>query len=188
MVRVPPSGTWERRRADHYGLADQWLTPVEVAEEDGIELLVRRYLGAFGPAPMKDLATWMGFKGGQAKPVVERMELRTLRDEAGKPLLDLPDAPLPDPETPAPVRFLAVWDALLLVHARRTAVLPEEFRAQIFNTRTPHSFNTFLVDGQVAGTWRHDDGAITLAPLRRLAPAERAEVDAEAHRLEAFHR
>ena len=188
MVRVPPSGTWERRRADLYGLADQWLTPVEVAEEDGIELLVRRYLGAFGPAPMKDLATWMGFKGGQAKPVVERMELRTLRDEAGKPLLDLPDAPLPDPETPAPVRFLAVWDALLLVHARRTGVLPEEFRAQIFNTRTPHSFNTFLVDGQVAGTWRHDEGAITLAPLRPLSPAERAEVDAEAHRLEAFHR
>ena len=139
MVRVPPSGTWERRRADLYGLADQWLPPVEVAEDDGIELLIRRYLGAFGPASLKDIATWMGLNVGQLKHVAERMELRGFRDEAGNALLDLPDAPLPDAETPAPVRFLPVWDAMLLVHARRTQVLPEAYRPLVFNTKTPHS-------------------------------------------------
>ena len=119
--------------------------------------------------------------------MADRLELRSLRDESGGPLLDLPDAPLPDPETPAPPRFLAVWDAALLVHARRTLILPEELRPHIFNTKTPHSHNTFLLDGQVAGTWRHEDGEISLTPLRPLTPAERASLDDEAHRLATFH-
>ena len=187
MVRVPPSGTWEHRRADLYGLAEQSLTPVHVTEDDGIALLIRRYLGAFGPAAMRDIAGWMGINVSQVRDVAEDMELRTLRDQAGKPLFDLPDAPLPDPETPAPARFLAVWDAMLLVHARRTQVLPEEFRPLIFNTRTPHSHNTFLLDGQVAGTWRFDDGEVALSPLRRLSAAEQNALDDEAHRLVSFH-
>jgi hypothetical protein len=187
MVRIPPSGTWERRRADLYGLADAWIAPVEVAEEDGIELLIRRYLGAFGPAALRDVASWMGFNVGQMKHVAARMNLRDLRDAGGKPLVDLPDAPLPDPETPAPVRFIAVWDAMLLVHARRTEVLPEEFRPRIFNTKAPHSFNTFLVDGQVAGTWRFEDGEVQLTPFRALAAGERREVEEEAGRLATFH-
>ena len=187
LVRVPPSGTWERRRADLYGLADAWVPPMTVTEEQGMELLIRRYLGAFGPASLKDIASWMGMTVGQMRHIADGMDLRNLRDEVGKPLLDLPDAPLPDPETPAPPRFLAVWDAALLVHARRTLILPEEFRPLIFNTKTPHSHNTFLLDGQVAGTWRHDDGEISLSPLRALTPAERAALDDEAHRLAAFH-
>jgi hypothetical protein len=187
LVRVPPSGTWERRRADLYGLADQWLPRVEVAEDDGIEHLFRRYVGAFGPAPVKDVASWMGFNVGQLQHVAQRMDLRRLRDEVNKTLLDLPDAPLPDPETPAPVRFIAVWDAMLLVHARRTDVLPEAYRPRIFNTKTPHSFNTFLIDGQVAGTWRHEEGEVRLSPFRRLEPGDRRELEEEAHRLAAFH-
>lgn len=187
MVRVPPSGTWERRRADLYGLADQWLPPVEVSEEEGMQHLVRRYLGAFGPAPLKDIAGWMGVNVGQVSHVIEAMALRQLRDEDGKPLLDLPDAPLPDPDTPAPVRFVPVWDAILLVHARRTQVLPEEYRPMIFNTKTPHSVNTFLVDGQVAGSWRFEDDDVHLSPLRRLTADERRELDEEAHRLSVFH-
>jgi len=187
MVRVPPSGTWERRRADLYGLADRWVPRVEVSEDDGIELLIRRYLGAFGPAPLKDVAGWMGLKVGQMKHVAERMDLRPLRDEAGRRLLDLPEGLLPDPGTPAPVRFIAVWDAMLLVHARRTEVLPEEHRTRIFNTKAPHSFNTFLVDGQVAGTWRIEDGEVQLTPFRTLRATERRELDEEAHRLAAFH-
>ena len=129
----------------------------------------------------------MGFNVGQVKHVAERMELRRMRDEAGKPLLDLPDAPLPEPETPAPVRFIAVWDAMLLVHARRTGVLPEEYRPRIFSTKTPHSFNTFLIDGQVAGTWRVEDGAVELSPFRKLTATERRELEEEAVRLTAFH-
>ena len=187
LVRVPPSGTWERRRADLYGLAEAWLVPTDATEEEGMELLIRRYLGAFGPAPLKDVASWMGMTAGQIRHVADGMELRTLRDDAGRPLLDLLDAPLPDPETPAPPRFLAVWDAALLVHARRTLILPEKLRPLIFNTKTPHSHNTFLLDGQVAGTWRHEDGEINLAPLRPLTPPERTALDDEAHLLAAFH-
>ncbi len=99
----------------------------------------------------------------------------------------MPGGQLPDPDAPAPPRFLAVWDAALLVHARRTLILPEVFRPLIFNTKTPHSHNTFLLDGQVAGTWRFDDAEIQLAPLRDLAAAERGELDEEAHRLARFH-
>lgn len=189
IVRVPPSGTWERRRADLYGLAEDWIPRVEVAEDDGIELLVRRHLGAFGPAAPKDVASWMGLGASQIRHVLDRMELRRdLRDPGGRALLDLPDAPLPDPGTPAPVRFLGTWEAILLVHARRTAVLPEALRPMIFSTKTPHSFNTVLVDGQVAATWKVVDGELELTPLRPLPAAERREVDAEGERLLAFHR
>jgi hypothetical protein len=187
LVRVPPSGTWERRRADLYGLAESWIPPVEVTEGEGIELLIRRYLGAFGPGGLKEIASWMGHKVGQIRPIADAMDLRRVSDESGKPLLDLPDAKLPDPDAPAPARFLPVWDATLLVHARRTQILPEEYRARIFNTRTPHSVNTFLVDGQVAGTWRYENGRVELSPFEHLAAADRAELEAEGERLAAFH-
>ena len=187
LLRVPPSGTWERRRADLYALADAWLPRSEVSEDEGMAHLVRRYLGAFGPAPIKDIASWMGVNVGQMRHVVDSMALRTLRDEAGGALLDLPDAPLPPADTPAPVRFIAVWDAMLLVHARRTQVLPEVYRSRIFNTKAPHSFNTFLVDGAVAGTWRFEDGEVQLSPFETLEPTVKAEVEDEAHRLSMFH-
>jgi hypothetical protein len=152
-----------------------------------MELLIRRYLGAFGPAPLKDIASWMGMSVRQMRQAAEGMELRTFRDEDGKPLLDLPGAPLPDPGTPAPVRFLPVWDATLLVHARRTQILPEPYRPLIFNTKTPHSVNTFLVDGQVAGSWRYEEGRLQLSPFEALAPAVHRELEDEAERLAAFH-
>jgi hypothetical protein len=189
LVRVPPSGTWERRRADVYGLAEAWLEPAPdgLTEGEGIELLIRRYLGAFGPAALKDVASWMGLNVGQMRHVADAMELGTFRDEAGRPLVDLPAAPLPDPDTPAPVRFLPVWDATLLVHARRTQILPEAYRSRIFNTKTPHSVNTFLVDGRVAGSWRYGEGRIELDPFEPLDRATRAALDEEAERLAAFH-
>ena len=188
LVRVPPSGTWERRRADLYGLAETWIPHADsVTEDEGLEHLIRRYLGAFGPASLKDVASWMGLKVGQMRHVADGMELRSFRDEGGGRLLDLPDAPLPVPDTPAPVRFLPVWDAMLLVHARRTQILPEEHRPRIFSTKTPHSFNTFLVDGRVAGTWRHEEGRIELTPFETLAPQAGQALDEEAHRLAILH-
>jgi hypothetical protein len=187
LVRAPPSGTWERRRADLYALADDWLPPSAVTEQEGHAHLIRRYLGAFGPAPVRDIATWMGVGASLIDPVVRGLELRNLRDASGKTLLDLPNAPLPDPDTPAPVRFLPTWDAMLLVHARRTGVLPEAYRPRIFNTKVPHSFNTFLVDGHVAGTWRFDTGRIELTPFEPLAPADRRALNDEAERLAVFH-
>ena len=121
------------------------------------------------------------------KQALERIELRRFRDEQGKELVDLPRLPLPDGDTPAPVRFLPVWDATLLVHARRTQILPERYRARIFNTRNPQSVNTFLVDGQVAGTWRYEKGRVKIEPFGRLPKDVRAELDDEAERLAAFH-
>ena len=175
LVRVPPSGTWDHRRADLYALADDWLRPGAATAEEGLDHLLRRYLGGFGPAPLKDAASWAGIPAPLLAPSVERLRLRRFRDERGAELLDLPRAPLPDAETPAPVRFLATWDATLLVHARRTRILPEPLRPRLFNTKTPHSFPTFLVDGRVAGTWRHESGRIALEPFGRLGrDAQRA--------------
>ena len=187
LVRIPPSGTWERRRADLYALAEDWVGPENATPEEGVDHLVRRYLQGFGPAPVNDIADWAGLKMTVIKPALERFQLRRFRDEQGKELLDLPRAPLPDPDTPAPVRFLPVWDATLLVHARRTGILPERYRARVFNVKTPHSVNTFLVDGQVAGTWRFEKGRVQLTPFGRLAKAARAELNEEAERLAAFH-
>lgn len=188
LVRVPPSGTWERRRANLIELADRWLGPEDSADADAGVLLVRRYLAAFGPASRDDIASWAGLKRAHVNPVLERLTLRRFCDEVGGELLDLPRAPLPHPDTPAPVRFLPTWDAVLLVHARRTGVLPEEYRPRIFPTRMPQSVGTFLVDGAVAGTWRFEDGRIRWEPFARLDRPTRLEVDDEAERLAAFHR
>ena len=117
---------------------------------------------------------------------LERMALRRFRDENGKELVDIPRAPLPGGDTPAPPRFLPVWDATLLVHARRTQILPEEYRPLVFNIKTPNSVNTFLVDGQVAGTWHEDGGRVKLEPFAPLPRAARRETEDEARRLGAF--
>ena len=187
LVRAPPSGTWERRRADLYALAEEWLGPPTVSPGDGVELLVRRYLGGFGPATRAELADWAGLPVAALGPASDRLGLRRFRAEDGAELLDLPRAPLPDPDTPAPVRFLPVWDATLLVHARRAGILPEEFRSRVFHTKTPHSVNTFLVDGAVAGTWRYEGGRIRLDEFTPLPSSVRQELGEEAERLAAFH-
>jgi hypothetical protein len=180
-VRVPPSGTWERRRADLYAAADEWIGPP--GDGDPAAHLIRRYLAGFGPAAEKDVASFTGLPLPEVRTTLGRLELRRF----GGGLLDLPRAPLPDPETPAPPRFLPVWDATLLVHARRTGILPEEHRPRIFGIKTPHSFPTFLVDGQVAGTWRYEKGRIDLTPFGRLDAADRRALKEEADRLAEFH-
>jgi len=185
LVRVPPSGTWARRRADLYAAAEEWLGPPETTAEAGRELLAERYLRAFGPASRADVANFTGFTPSEVEAALAGVELRRFRSEDGTELLDLPRAPLPDPDTPAPPRLIPTWDAILLVHARRTGVLPEEHRPRIFSTKTPHSFPTFLVDGAVAGTWREERGRISLAPLGSLAAGDRRALEAEAERLAA---
>jgi DNA glycosylase AlkZ-like len=187
LVRVPPSGTWEKRSANLYGLADGWVEPSTATEDDGREHIVSRYLGGFGPASPKDIASWAGLPLTTLAPALARMRLRRFRDEAGTELLDLPRAPLPDPDLPAPVRYLPTWDATLLTHARRTQILPERFRPRIFSTKTPHSAPTFLVDGQVAGTWRVEADAIRITPFERPSRGTERELEEGAERLAAFH-
>ncbi len=189
FVRVPPSGTWERRRADLYAAAEDWIgpPPADLTSEVATEHLVRRYLQGFGPATAADVADWGGLRPTDVVALLDRLDLRRFADEEGRTLYDLPDAPLPDPATPAPVRFLPTWDASLLVHARRKGIIAEEHRPLVFNTKTPHSVCTFLVDGKVAGTWRYEKGEVRLAPFEPLAPAVLAEVGEEAESLAAFH-
>jgi hypothetical protein len=186
LLRVPPSGTWEQRRADLYVAAADWLDLAEADPQAGIEHLVRRHLGGFGPASVRDIASWAGLAPGVVEPVAEMVAPRRFRDEAGTVLVDLARAPLPDPDTPAPVRFLGTWDAMLLVHARRTGVLPERFRPILFNTKTPQSLPTFLVEGRVAGSWRHEGGRIVTTPFEPLPAGAKGEVAAEAGRLATF--
>jgi hypothetical protein len=187
LVRVPPSGTWDSRRAHLFALAEDWVGPNDADAEASRELLVRRYLAAFGPAQPADVQRWAGLGLDRVKVLLGRMELRRFRDEQGHELVDLPRAPLPDAETPAPPRFIPHFDAMLLAHARRTGVLPEELRPIIFNTKLPASMAVFLLDGVVAGGWRFANGRIELQPFRRLSRAERAELKDEQERLAAFH-
>jgi Winged helix DNA-binding domain len=187
LVRVPPSGTWERRRADLLGLAEDWVGPCAATEKEGLEHLVRCYLRGFGPAAVKDVSSWAGVPVTPLKAAAERMQVRRFRDEAGKELIDLPRAPLPDPDTPAPVRFLPHWDATMLVHARRALILPEPYRERVFSVRNPFSVGTFLVDGQVAGAWRVDSGRIVVDQYERLARGVQKELEEERERLQAFH-
>jgi len=187
LVRAPPSGTWERRRADRFALAEDWIGPPELGAAAAAVHLVRRYLAGFGPASRKDIASFTGFGLGPLDALLAGLELRRFATAEGEELLDLPDLPLPAADTPAPPRFLPTWDANLLTHARRTGVLPEEHRAKLFATKVPQSFPSFLVDGAVAGTWRHADGEIELAPFGPLAPRDEAALRDEAARLAAFH-
>jgi hypothetical protein len=188
MVRVPPLGTWERRRADLFGLASDWVgQPGDATAEEGVELLVRRYLGGFGPGTIGEIADWAGLHRRDVAPVLERMKLRRFRGPGGAELVDLPRAPLPDPDTPAPVRFLPTWDAVLLAHARRTQILPEGHRKKLFHVKNPRSESPFLVDGAVAGVWRYAGGRVQLHPFGKIDAAARRELKAEADRLAAFH-
>jgi hypothetical protein len=187
MVRVPPSGTWERRRADLYGLAEHWLPAEPVTPAAAVDHLVRSYLRGFGPATRTDITTFTGLRIGELKPVLARLDVELHESEDGEELVDVPGAPRPDPDVPAPVRFLPVWDATLLVHARRTGLLPEDLRPQVFSVKKPHGTPTFLVDGAVAGAWRYEDGHVALEPWTRLDRATRRELEDEAERLAAFH-
>lgn len=186
LVRVPPSGTWERRRADRLDLAERWVGPPDATEEDGLSDLVRAYLTAFGPAPWRDIAMWAGLSGADVRGAGERLALRSFQDESGRPLVDLAGASIVDGATAAPVRFLPHWDASLLVHARRTGLLPEHHRSAVFRTRNPFSVGTVLVDGQVAATWSLRDGRIEMTDLEPIADRHRAAVEAERASLERF--
>ncbi len=187
MVRVPPSGTWERRRADLFALAEEWVGPDDADPLAGRELLVTRYLRGFGPATRHDVASFTGLPLPDVDRALGGLALRRFRSESGDELLDLPRAPLPDPDTSAPARFLPTWDATLLAHTRRTGILPEEHRTKIFNVKAPQSSPTFLVDGRVAGTWKAEEGRVRLDPFDELDPRDRDELEAEGERVAALY-
>jgi hypothetical protein len=148
-----------------------------------------RYLGAFGPATVKDVQTWSGLS--RLSGVIERLRprLRIFRDERGKELFDVPDAPMPDPDTPAPPRFLPEFDNLILSHADRTRVIAEEYRKAIAskNGMVPA---TVLVDGFVCGTWKTERSRgkanLEIRPFEPLTKEDRDALAEEGERLIRF--
>jgi len=148
--------------------------------------ILRRYLAAFGPASRRDMVKWTMMHVPDIQRALDVLEpLRRFRDEHGRELLDVPRTPLPDPETPAPVRFLPKWDNVLLAFADRTRVLPEPYRKTVIGTNGDVA-QTFLVDGFVGGIWRFENGRVMLEPFATLAPSVRGEVEDEAERLAVF--
>jgi Winged helix DNA-binding domain len=186
LVRVPPSGTWEHRRADRFALAADWVGPPPDAAGAAAHL-VRRYLAAFGPASRRDVASFTGLALRPLDAILRGLELRRFASEDGEELLDVPGAPLPDPDTPAPPRLLGTFDASLLVHARRTGFLPEAHRPRFFDTKRPQSLPPFTVDGVVRGAWRYERGKVELDPFERIDPAAMRALREEADRLADFH-
>jgi Winged helix DNA-binding domain len=148
--------------------------------------IIRRYLAAFGPAARRDIGAWSMMRVPEIQRALDRLEpMRRFRDEQGRELLDVPRAPLPGVETPAPVRFLPKWDNVLLSFADRTRVLPEQYRKTVIG-KNGDVAPTFLVDGFVAGTWRVEKGRVVVEPFAALPRAVRGELAEEAGRLEAF--
>ncbi|KAA2247679.1 winged helix DNA-binding domain-containing protein [Solihabitans fulvus] len=187
MTHQPATGSWGRwgnPTAISVTLAEDWLRrPMHAAPP--METLVHRYLAAFGPATVADLQAWSGLT--RLREVVDglRAGLRVLRDEHDRELFDLPDAPLADPDTPAPVRFLPAFDNVLLGHADRTRVISDEHRALVMPGGAMVR-PTFLVDGRVRGVWRVAGPALRLSPFGPLARSDRDAVLAEAGRLHPF--
>jgi hypothetical protein len=148
--------------------------------------ILRRYLAAFGPASRRDIGAWSMMHVPELQRALDRLEpLRRFRDEHGRELLDIARAPLPDAETPAPVRFLPKWDNVLLAFADRTRVLPEQYRKKVIRMNGDVA-PTFLVDGFVAGIWRVENGRVVVEPFAALSRSVQRELKDEAERLEAF--
>ena len=186
VVHVPPSGIWGYGGHGVYTAAEGKVRGRPPDAEAAFDGLLRTYLGAYGPATKQDIGQWAGIP--RLAPIaasLERMKVRTFRDESGKLLYDLPRAPLPAPDTPAPPRLVPRFDNLVLSHADRSRVLGDLPPARIItNNGLVHA--TILVDGFVVGTWQLDRGRVRLEPFSRLDSAVRRQLAEEAARLEAF--
>jgi hypothetical protein len=188
LVQVPPRGVWGKSGAAAHTTAEAWLgRPLDPASS--LEETVLRYLGAFGPATVKDVQTWSGLT--RLGEVIERLRPRllTFRDERGKELFDLPEALRPDPDTPAPPRFLPEFDNLILSHADRIRVIADEYR-KVMASKNGMVPATFLVDGFVRGTWKKERSrgraTLMIEPFEPLAKEDRDALAEEGERLIRF--
>ena len=181
-VQVTPRGLWGRSGRSAFTTLESWVG-APMATGEAPDDLVMRYLKVFGPAAPADLRAWSGLPG--AAEIIERLRpsLRTCRDEHGRELVDAPRAPLPDPETPAPVRFLPEYDNVVLGHEDRSRIVSADTKLW-----TEVGWGHLLVDGFTAARWRAflEQGRLRIEPFRRLTRAERADIEAEAHRLLGF--
>ena len=186
LLMVPTGDRWSFASDSRFTLAERWLGAE--ARQPDLHALVRRHLGAFGPATAADVQNWSGLKG--LKATVEGMAGELVAFKAGRrTLYDLPDAPRPDPETAAPPRLLPEFDSVLLAHQDRTRVIADEHRKALV-TKNLRIAATFLVDGVVAGSWdverKGRAATLTLRPFGRLPKADKDALAAEAEALVRF--
>jgi hypothetical protein len=178
LTMVPSDDRWGFPRAAHFAASD-------VPTEGDPAALVRPYLAAFGPASASDLSTWSGI-GATAKVLgALRDELAVFADEHGRELFDLPDAPRPGADVPAPPRLLPDFDNLVLAHKDRRRLLADKHKGEVV-TKNLRVRATFLLDGEVAGTWKLERGRVSLEPFGRLRAADRRALEDEGDQLSAF--
>jgi hypothetical protein len=191
FIRTPSDVPWSFGRRPAYVAARSWLKGSFADEAASLAHLIRRYLGALGPATVADLRAWSHVSTARLRPAIEALpDVIEIHDDAGRAMLDLADAPRPPAGTPAPPRFLAMWDSVLLGHADRSRVLPVAYRKAVIS-RNGDVLPTFLVNGRVAGLWWVEpDGErtrIELAPFGRLPRTARRTLEDEAERLRALY-
>lgn len=189
LIQVPPRGLWGASGQANCTTAEAWLGQPLAADTAPDDMLLR-YLAAFGPASIQDMQKWSGLPALRAAVERLRPRLRTFRDERGRELFDLPDAPLPDPATSAPPRFLPEYDNALLSHADRTRIISEDHRKASLTSVNGIVPGTILLDGFVGGTWKLAQSR-TAATLRietfaPLSPPDRDTLAEEAERRLAF--
>ena len=183
LLHHPETAMWNARPGGRYVAIEE---PEEHDPTEARAEILRRYLAAFGPATRRDIGLWSMMHVPEISRALERLEpLRRFRDEKGRELLDVPRAPLPPAETPAPVRFLPKWDNVLLSWVDRTRVLPEDYRKTVIRMNGDVA-PTFLVDGFVAGTWRVEDERVVAEPFEPLPRWARRDLADEAAKLAAF--
>lgn len=194
LVHVPPSGTWAHRLSGDLIAADAWIRSArEPAVEAAVRHAVRRHLGAFGPATVDDISSWSSIRTPAIRAALASLgaRVRTFADPRGRVLYDLAGAPLPDAETPAPVRFLPKWDSTLLAYAppERVRILSEAHRRTVIG-KNGDVAQTVLVDGVVAGTWsvtaKPRIATVAVRLFGRTSKADRAALVAEGVRLARF--
>jgi hypothetical protein len=182
LVHVPPRGIWGRNGRAEQTTAERWLgRPLE--RSTAADELILRYLAAFGPATVADIRTWSGLTGLSDAIGRLRPQLRSFRDEHGRELLDVPGAPLPHPETPAPVRFLPEFDNVVHAHADRSRIQNDSHHRHVLP-------KTFLLDGFVGGTWKLTRGrgtmTLEICPFSAITRDDRVALAEEAMQLLGF--
>ncbi len=188
LVQLPPRGVWGVGGLVRLATAESWLGSA-LGTDTAPDGAILRYLAAFGPASVMDMQAWSGLT--RLREVVDRLrpQLRVFRDRKGRELFDLPGAPRPDPDTPAPVRFLPEYDNVLLGHADRTRIVAADDRRHL-SSIDGRNVGTALVDGFVRCTWKVTregrDATLCIKPAIRLTGRNRAEVEREGGRLLEF--
>lgn len=189
LVQVPTDAPWCYAASAEFLLADTYLKRKVPMTPGSLKSLVRRYLAAVGPATPADAQSWSGLQGLRDIFEALRPSLVAFRDERGRELFDVSDAPLPSGDVVAPVRYVPEYDNLVLGHDDRSRIVSDKHRHRLV-TKNLQVRATFLIDGFVAGSWKIERkkqvATLVLAPFVPLNKKVIAELEAEGMELLAF--